>query len=53
VLVSSDSRSMEMGAQEVLQKVQQEVHRLGLDEEVSVSLVGDVGRHDAIPMVLV
>lgn len=53
VLVSSDSRSMEMGAQEVFQKVQQEVHRLGLDEEVSVSMVGDVGRHDAIPMVIV
>jgi len=44
---------MEMGAQEVFQKVQQEVHRLGLDEEVSVSMVGDVGRHDAIPMVIV
>ena len=53
VLVSSDSRSMDLGAQEVFQKIQQEVHRLGLDEEVSVSMVGDVGRHDATPMVIV
>jgi NADP-reducing hydrogenase subunit HndC len=53
VLVSSDARSLELGAQQVFQKIQQEVNRLGLDEEVSVSMVGDVGRHDAIPMVIV
>jgi len=53
VLVSSDARSLELGAQQVFQKIQQEVNRLGLNEEVSVSMVGDVGRHDAIPMVIV
>lgn len=53
VLVSSDARSLELGAQQVFQKIQQEVNRLGLDEEVSVSMVGDVGRHDAIPMVII
>ncbi|HQN05379.1 MAG TPA: NADH-quinone oxidoreductase subunit NuoF [Anaerolineaceae bacterium] len=53
VLVSSDARSLELGAQQVFQRIQQEVNRLGLDEEVSVSMVGDVGRHDAIPMVIV
>jgi NADP-reducing hydrogenase subunit HndC len=53
VLVSSDARSLELGAQQVFQKIQQEVNRLGLDEEVSISMVGDVGRHDAIPMVII
>ena len=53
VLVSSDTRSMELGAQEVFESIQREVQRLGMEEEVSVTMVGDVGRHDAIPMVIV
>ncbi len=53
VLVSSDTLSMELGAQEVFQSIQREVQRLGMEEEVSVTMVGDVGRHDAIPMVIV
>jgi NADP-reducing hydrogenase subunit HndC len=53
VLVSSDTRSMELGAQNVFQSIQHEVRRLGLENEISVTMVGDVGRHDAIPMVII
>mgnify|MGYP000904267364 CR=1 FL=1 len=53
VLVSSDERSIELGAQDVFQSIQHEVRRLGLESEISVTMVGDVGRHDAIPMVII
>jgi NADP-reducing hydrogenase subunit HndC len=53
VLVSSDPRSLELGAQDVFQSIQHEVRRLGLEDEISVTMVGDVGRHDAIPMVII
>lgn len=53
VLVSSDPASMERGAQQVFQSIQEEINSFGLQDEVSVSLVGDIGRHDAIPMVIV
>jgi NADP-reducing hydrogenase subunit HndC len=53
VLVSSDPKSMERGAQEVFRRLQREIKAFGLDEEVQVTMVGDVGRHDAVPMVIV
>lgn len=53
VLVSSDPGSMQRGAQEVFQSLQQEINRRGLKEEVAVTMVGDVGRHDALPLVIV
>lgn len=53
VLVSSDPASMERGAQQVFQSIQEEINSFGLQDEISVSLVGDIGRHDAIPMVIV
>jgi NADP-reducing hydrogenase subunit HndC len=53
VLVSSDPGSMQRGAQEVFQSLQQEIHRRGLQDEVAVTMVGDVGRHDALPLVIV
>ncbi len=53
VLVSSDSESMERGAQEIHRRLQRELEAFGLDEEVVVSMVGGVGRHDALPMVMV
>jgi NADP-reducing hydrogenase subunit HndC len=53
VLVSSDSESLERGAQENHRRLQRELEAFGLDEEVVVSMVGDVGRHDALPMVMV
>ena len=53
VLVSSDPDSMERGAQEVYHRLQDEICAFGLADEVTVSMVGDVGRHDAIPLVIV
>jgi NADP-reducing hydrogenase subunit HndC len=53
VLVSSDPRSMERGAQEVYRRLQREIKAFGLEDEVPVTMVGDVGRHDAVPMVIV
>lgn len=53
VLVSSDPESMARGAQQVFQCLQDEIQAFGLQDEVSVSMVGDIGRHDSIPMVIV
>lgn len=53
VLVSSDPLSMERGAQEVYDQLQAEIKNFGLEEEVSLKMVGDIGRHDAVPMVIV
>ena len=53
VLVSGDEQSLAAGAQAVFETLQAEVQRLGLAEEVAVSLIGDVGRRDVLPIVLV
>jgi NADP-reducing hydrogenase subunit HndC len=44
---------MQRGAQEVHQQLRQEIKASGLEDEVAVSMVGDVGRHDALPIVIV
>jgi NADP-reducing hydrogenase subunit HndC len=53
VLVSSDPESMARGAQEVFQRLQLEIDKFGLGDEISLSMMGDVGRHDALPMVVI
>jgi NADP-reducing hydrogenase subunit HndC len=53
VLVSRDPESSRRGAQEVHRRIQREIQSFGLEDEVVVSMVGDVGRHDALPMVIV
>lgn len=53
VLVSGDPDSLERGAKQVFQQLQQEIAGFGLQDEISVTMVGDVGRHDALPMVIV
>ncbi|MEI8130949.1 MAG: NADH-quinone oxidoreductase subunit NuoF [Leptolinea sp.] len=53
VLVSSDPLSMERGAQKVYNSIQKELENLGLADEVSLTMVGDVGRHDALPLVII
>jgi NADP-reducing hydrogenase subunit HndC len=53
VLVSSDAQSMARGAQQVYQRLQEEIKSFGLESEISLSMVGDVGRHDAAPLVIV
>lgn len=53
VLVSSDPVSIEKGANEVYQALQKEINAFGLENEISLTMVGDVGRHDAAPLVIV
>ncbi len=53
VLVSSDPQSMLHGAQQIYQRFQEEINQFGLEDEISVSFVGDVGRHDIFPLVIV
>jgi len=53
VLVSGDPISIERGAQQVYQAIVDEVRAFGLSDEVSVMMISDVGRHDALPMVIV
>ncbi len=53
VLVSSDPQSMERGAQEVFDRLQSEIQAFHLEDEISITMVGDVGRHDATPLLIV
>lgn len=53
VLVSSDTRSLERGADEVFKALQKEIRSFGLENEISLTMVGDIGRHDAAPLVIV
>ncbi|MBI5564909.1 MAG: NADH-quinone oxidoreductase subunit NuoF [Chloroflexi bacterium] len=53
VLVSSDPVSMDRGAEEVYRRLMIEVEAFGLQDEISVMMVGDLGRHDALPLVIV
>jgi NADP-reducing hydrogenase subunit HndC len=52
-LISSDPESLARGAQEIYQRLQREIKAFNLAEEVSLTMVGDLGRHDALPLVIV
>jgi NADP-reducing hydrogenase subunit HndC len=53
VLVSNDPTSLSLGAEQVLQQLQEEIARCGLADEIVVSTISEVGRNDALPMVVV
>lgn len=53
VLVSFDPDSQHHGAESVLKALQDEVEGFGLTDEVSITTVTDVGRHDCLPMVII
>lgn len=53
VLVSGDRESIARGAVAVYEQLQQEVKSFGLQQEISVTMAGDMGRHDALPLVIV
>ncbi len=53
VLVSTDAKSMSYCAQEIYDKLESEIARFGLQDEISLNTIGDVGRNDAVPMVIV
>ncbi len=53
VLISSDPMSINRGAVEVYDRMKAEIQRLGLAEEVEISMIKDTGRHDIAPLVIV
>lgn len=53
VLVSSDPLSIERGAKDVFESLQREIKTFGLENEISLTMVGDIGRNDASPLVIV
>ncbi|MEA4908032.1 MAG: NADH-quinone oxidoreductase subunit NuoF [Chloroflexi bacterium] len=53
VLVSSDPQSMDLGAAMIYHKLNDEIKSFGMEDEISVTMVGDMGRHDALPIVVV
>ncbi len=53
VLVSGDPASLIAGAQELYEALQQQIETKGLADEVAITMVPDVGRHDSAPLVIV
>jgi NADP-reducing hydrogenase subunit HndC len=53
VLVTYGPNSLQYGANELYQCLQKEIEAFGLSDEISISTIGDFGRVDAIPMVIV
>ena len=53
VLVSGDPLSLQLGAEELFQNLKNEIEAHGLSDEISLSLVNELGRMDALPLVVV
>lgn len=53
VLVSNDPASIIAGSQELYRSLVKEIEAVGLTEEVAITMVTDVGRHDTVPMVII
>jgi NADP-reducing hydrogenase subunit HndC len=53
VLVSGDPLSQQLGARQLVERLQSEIGRRGLAEEISLAMVSDFGRHDCLPVVVV
>ena len=53
VLVSYGPTSLQHGAQELYQRLQEEIEAFGLVDEISLTTVSDLGRVDAIPLVII
>jgi NADP-reducing hydrogenase subunit HndC len=53
VLVSNDPFSIEKGADKVFARLSEEIKAFKLEDEISLSMVSDIGRNDASPLVIV
>jgi NADP-reducing hydrogenase subunit HndC len=53
VLVSNDPGSLLAGSQNLFDHLQTEIDHHGLNDEVALSMVNDIGRHECLPMVIV
>jgi NADP-reducing hydrogenase subunit HndC len=53
VLVSNDPLSIEKGAEKVYSRLAEEIKAFKLEDEISLSMVSDIARNDASPLVIV
>jgi NADP-reducing hydrogenase subunit HndC len=53
VLVSSDPGSIAKGSQEIYDRFQAEMKSFNIDDEISLSMVGDIDRKDVTPLAIV
>ena len=53
VLISHDLLSVQQGADRIEQVFREELHRYGLQDEVSLSLIEDVGHCFSLPLVII
>lgn len=53
VLISGDPLSQQLGAAQLYENLQAEIRKHGIDDEISLAKVSDLGRHDCLPIVVV
>jgi NADP-reducing hydrogenase subunit HndC len=53
VLVSDDPESIHRGSKDVFQRFKTELKGFNIENEVALNSLADIGRHDAIPMVVI
>ncbi|MFZ3071393.1 MAG: NADH-quinone oxidoreductase subunit NuoF [Anaerolineaceae bacterium] len=53
VLISNDPLSISRGSELLLSRFQEEIQKYGMTDEISLSLVSDLGRSDASPLVII
>lgn len=53
VLVSSDPESLDRGALDVFSTLQKQITKFGMEEEISLSMISDIGKNVLSPLVLV
>ena len=53
VLISNDQDSLAAGSQDLYNRLQTEIQKLGLEDEVAINTVSDICRHECVPMVIV
>ena len=53
VLVSGDPDSIELGSEQIFMALEKEFIKLGIQDEISLSMISDVDRQDASPLVIV
>jgi len=53
VLVSGDPESIQRGSDDIYNTFQTELKNFGLQDEISLSMMSDTGRHDALPLVII
>ena len=53
VLVSNDRESVRLGSDDIFAAFQAEIKAFGLEDEVNLGVISDIGRHDVRPLVIV